>query len=365
MPIITTYYRNLFSKKRQVKERYVVDENGVKNGLYQSYHRNGQSSETCSFKNGIKHGFCVIKHDNGRVATECTYQDGCLEGEYTSYYADGHKRLECSFKMDKTHGTYRLFNHRGEIEVFYTYKNGMKHGPCEIRRYSDEVEKIQYKYDKMIRHERVINCFNSTTIKCLENAWTLEQTLSQRSPDGLLREKITYSEDGNHSVHEVYTSQDQETPAIKFVCTKGKKEGEYIRLGSFKLPIEISYYRKGELHGYRKLYFDLEKPVLKEESYYQFGKLDGLCVRYTPDGKVAEKCHYQMGKKVIIPQQIQIAFEKQADQDKRIEVSDSLIKLRRLGKRKEAMVVAQKFHLENSDIPRRTALKFNEQKTRV
>ena len=51
MPIITTYYRNLFSKKRQVKERYITDENGVKNGLYQSYHRNGHVTEWQYFDN--------------------------------------------------------------------------------------------------------------------------------------------------------------------------------------------------------------------------------------------------------------------------------------------------------------------------
>lgn len=365
MPIITTYYKNLFSKKRQVKERYIVDENGVKNGLYQSYHKNGQASETCEFKNGIKNGFCVIKHDNGRVATECTYQDGCLEGDYISYYADGHKRLECSFKNDRTHGTYRLFNPTGALEVLYTYHHGKKHGPCEIRRCSDEVEKIHYQNDEIVKHELVQSNINLKIIKTFEGGQLKTHVKSHYTPDGLLKEQVIYSPDFKTTQHEIY-SQQTEKPQIRYTCIKGLKEGEYLRFSDALFPIEISHYKSDKLHGPRKLYFDdLEKPVLKEESHYQFGKLDGLFIRYTADGEIAEKCHYQMGKKVITPSQPQVAFEKHADKDKRDKVSDNLIKLRRLGKRTEAMVVAQKFHLENSDIPRRTALKFNDQKTRA
>ena len=201
-------------------------------------------------------------------------------------------------------------------------------------------------------------------MQSFKNGCLKEHLKMYYTPDGMLKEKVTYSSDFAYSQHELFSPSDK--VSAKFSATKGCIEGEYIRYGSSELPIEISYYDKaGKWHGPRKLYFDLEKPVLKEESYYQFGKMDGLCIRYTPNGKIAEKAHYQMGKKVIIPALAQVAFAKRADKDKRDNVSDNLIKLRRLGKRTEAMVVAQKFHLENSDIPRRTALKFNKQKTRA
>lgn len=365
MPIITTYYKNLFSKKRQVKERYIVDENGVKNGLYQSYHRNGQASETCEFKNGIKNGFCVIKHDNGRVATECTYQDGCLEGDYISYYADGHKRLECSFKNDRTHGTYRLFNPTGALEVLYTYHHGKKHGPCEIRRCSDEVEKIHYQNDEIVKHEVVQSNVNLKVVRTYENGQLKSHIKSHYTPDGLLKEQIVYSPDFKSSQHEIYAEQ-MKTPHIKFTCINGQKDGEYLRFSDSLFPIEVSHYKSDKLHGSRKLYFeDLNKPVLKEESTYQSGKLDGLYVRYNQDGKIAERCYYRMGEKVIHPKHVQTLFEKQAEADKREKTATDLRSLRRLGKRKEAMVVAQKFHLEKSDIPRRTALKMDKQKSRV
>lgn len=365
MPIITTYYKNLFSKKRQVKERYIVDENGIKNGLYQSYHRNGLSSETCEFKNGIKNGFCVIKHDNGRVATECTYQDGCLEGDYVSYYADGHKRLECSFKQDRTHGVYRLFNPKGELEILYTYHHGKKHGPCEIRCSVDEVEKIQYQHDEIIKHEVVQNSINLKVIKTFEQGQLKTHVKSHYTPDGLLKEQIVYSPDFKVSQHEIYADQ-VKTPHIKFTCINGQKDGEYLRFAGSLFPIEVSHYKSDKLHGTRKLYFEgLDKPILKEEATYQAGKLDGLYVRYHQDGKIAEKALYRMGKKVVHPEHIQTLFEKQADADNRDKVATNIVSLRRLGKRTEAMVVAQKFHLEKSDIPRRTALKMDKQKSRV
>ena len=367
MPIITTYYKNLFTKKRLVKERYIVDENGVKNGLYQSYHKNGQVSETSAFKNGIKHGFCVIKHENGRVATECSYQEGCLEGDYISYYADGHKRLECTFRRDRINGTYRLFRPDGELEVLYTYLNGVKHGPCEIRQFGEEVEKIQYQNDKVVRHELIQRQLTSKLVQTLEHGELKEFVQSIYTPDGFLKERIVSDSEFRTTSHEIYNPQTNDSrPYIRFTCTNGRKEGEYTRFGMSTFPIEVSHYQRGKLHGSRRLYFDgLSSPVLREESNYRAGELDGLYIRYHEDGKIAERCRYRRGKKIIYPQHIQSVFEKQADSVKRVKISEELKSLRRLGKRKEAMVVAQKFHLENSDIPRRTALKMDKQKSRA
>ena len=52
--------------------------NGKQNGLWETFHKDGQLSERVNYKNGIKHGLWEKFYDNGQLKTKVNYNNGKL-----------------------------------------------------------------------------------------------------------------------------------------------------------------------------------------------------------------------------------------------------------------------------------------------
>ena len=72
-----------------IKYAYSVDENGNKQGPYETYHENGQLWEKCTCKNGKYDGPYESYHENGQLWEKCTYKDGEYDGLYEEYRRNG------------------------------------------------------------------------------------------------------------------------------------------------------------------------------------------------------------------------------------------------------------------------------------
>ena len=361
MPIVTTYYRSLFGKRRQVRERYIVDENGVKNGLYQSYHRNGQPAETCTYQDDVRHGSCIIRHENGRVASECMYKNGCREGAYNSYYPDGHIHQAYNFSHDLYNGSCRLYSPTGSLESIYHYQNGRKHGVCEVR-YSDEVERQVYENDLLVRQEFISGHLNTNTIQEVDHLCVKKQIEYTYDAERRLVEKATYEHDYNEASHITYHLNGKVRE--QYVTVRGQKEGSYTRYDDAGNCLEFGMYKADKLEGSRILYYPNSNKTIKEECEYKAGKPDGICTRYDEQGRIIERCRYKAGKKIIYPEMVESLFMKQADKPNRETLANQLISLRQQGKTTEAIIQAKQFHVEKTDVTRRTALKVDGQNYR-
>jgi antitoxin component YwqK of YwqJK toxin-antitoxin module len=90
--VITSYAQQEVITKYpdgNIKERYMVDKKGNKNGVYTSYYQNGKQSLTVSYKNGLKHGPYTAWHENGNKSDEGSYLDNNRDGMFSSYSEEG------------------------------------------------------------------------------------------------------------------------------------------------------------------------------------------------------------------------------------------------------------------------------------
>ena len=360
MPIVTTYYKSLFGKKRQVRERYIVDENGVKNGLYQSYHKNGQPAETCTYRDDVKSGSCIIRHENGRVASECMYLDGCREGTYNSYYPDGQLHQTAQFSRDLYNGAFMLYRPDGSLDSIYNYRNGKKHGLCEVR-YHDEIERRFYEHDLLVRQELIEGQLNRTTTQEITGDMIKKQVNYLYDAERNLVEKVTFEGGYDRATHITYSPNGMIRE--QYEAVRDQKEGKYTRCDERGIMLESADYHAGKLNGVRTLFYPGQTGGIKEVCEYKAGKPDGSCTRYDEQGHITERCRYTAGKKVVYPEMVEALFMKQADTNRET-LADQLIILRQQGKKTDAVLKAKQFHMEKADVTRRTALKIDGQNYR-
>ena len=61
--------------KTQLKEEYFINA-GKKEGVYKSYHNNGQLYREVNYIDGLKQGIFKLYHDNWQLWEEVNYIDG-------------------------------------------------------------------------------------------------------------------------------------------------------------------------------------------------------------------------------------------------------------------------------------------------
>jgi len=361
MPVIVKYYPRIPGQKRKVRERYIVDDNGVKQGLYQSYYRNGQDEVTCFYKNDILNGPYVSKHSNGRVAMECTYDEGSLEGRVSRHDKMGRLLFEGNFHRNMGEGEQTYYRATGEISSREHRHLGAREGECVTFCY-DEVERAVYQDDKLLRipqlsmgrvTKMVQEFSGNTVIRQINYVYNAEQTLE---------EKIEFNQGTDVARHTYYFPNGQE----RLICGKRGEdmEGPYTRFFESGRVAEEGNCKHNQVNGKQVLYYDNEANSRKEESASVNGKLHGDCVRYDEEGRVTEKCRYEKGNRIIYAGMSEILFNKKAERDVREAKAQEIMATRRQGKRKEAVCLARQFHSEQSDIPRRTALKLDSENCR-
>ena len=88
----TTFYKN-----GKIKERYFVDANGKKQGVYRSFHKNGKLDVYVEYEN-----------DKGN-------------GIYKAFYESGILELSMHAKNDKLDGEVKLFSEKGDLEMYQLF----------------------------------------------------------------------------------------------------------------------------------------------------------------------------------------------------------------------------------------------------
>lgn len=363
MPIVITYYKDFIGRKKQIKERYMTDEAGVKNGLYQLYHRNGVQAKECTYKNDVLHGTCTQRHENGRVSSVCTYRDGCLEGTYTSYYPDGMMRYQASFHDNQPVGEMKFFEKDGNI-----WMNQQKDGTTQtVAEYWEGGHHITRTENGQVVHEeelpqdrvkKVVRHFDKS-----KSAWC--QTDYYYTGDHLV-ERVEWEPSFERSIHYQYRRDSDRLLAL-FSCLNGEKDGIYLHFdetGSVDTRLE---YVKGKRDGLALWFYTQDSIPLQvqECGTYCNDKPEGVFISYDEQGCPTRKQMYQNGKPVVNAHMERLAFEKKAEAGLRLEMTQELVAKLRQNDRQGALKIAQQFHTQKADVPRRTALKFGGQRTRV
>lgn len=77
---------------------YGIDENGKRQGPYESYYQNGQPEVKCAFKDEKYDGPYEAYYENGKLAEKCTYKDAEKDGPAETYDKNGKLLTKGLFK---------------------------------------------------------------------------------------------------------------------------------------------------------------------------------------------------------------------------------------------------------------------------
>ena len=109
--------------KTKVKERYFVDENGLRQGLYESFYENGRPDLKCTYKDDKLNGLYENFWENGKPRKRYTYKDDKLDGLYQRFDENGKLLIKCTYKNGKLDGLYESFYKNGKLLIKCTYKD--------------------------------------------------------------------------------------------------------------------------------------------------------------------------------------------------------------------------------------------------
>lgn len=134
---------------RQVKSEFSY-KNGLKNGKYTKWYKNGVKSETGYFKNDIEDGLWTYYYENGQKSNEVNFKNGewngkklewlengqkysehyfvngVLSGKCTKWYDNGIKSEEGNFKDGMEEGLWTFYYTNGQKSKEINFKNGKR-----------------------------------------------------------------------------------------------------------------------------------------------------------------------------------------------------------------------------------------------
>ena len=79
-----------------------------------------------SFKNGKREGLWVSYHKNGNIGIKEIYKDGKRDGFYKMYYQNGQLKMKGNLKFGWQDGLWEYFNEDGSLLRTETLKEGKK-----------------------------------------------------------------------------------------------------------------------------------------------------------------------------------------------------------------------------------------------
>ena len=102
------------------------------------------SEET--YQGGLKHGVSRRFYPTGEVLEESEWQNGLQEGNYRVYFRDGSPYLQCKFSMGSRNGLCLSYYQNGRVEMESYYNNNLRDKEWK---YFDENGRLLYtlKYD--------------------------------------------------------------------------------------------------------------------------------------------------------------------------------------------------------------------------
>lgn len=109
-------------------ERYQVDKEGTRVGVYESYD-SGRLVSKANYKEGIQSGKRVIFFDNGSPEIEENYQNGALEGDYKVFYDTGEVLLVSIYKNNTIQGQVKKYYKSGQLMEDVAFVDNEENGP--------------------------------------------------------------------------------------------------------------------------------------------------------------------------------------------------------------------------------------------
>ncbi len=103
---------------------------GLPEGLYQSWHPNGQAKSKCYCVKGVLEGLCETWYENGQPKLKCNYRKGKREGLAETWCSDGQAGSRCNYVEGELEGLCELWEQNPPLIHRYNYADGYMISEC-------------------------------------------------------------------------------------------------------------------------------------------------------------------------------------------------------------------------------------------
>lgn len=98
-----------------------------RDGIYKSYHKNGQIKSSEVYKKGQKAGLCKYYYENGKLRYEEVYNEyGMADGLFKTYYENGRLESLYTYRNNIKSGIYQEFHENGRLREEGWYESGQR-----------------------------------------------------------------------------------------------------------------------------------------------------------------------------------------------------------------------------------------------
>lgn len=98
-----------------------------RDGIYKSYHKNGQIKSSEIYKKGKKAGLCKYYYENGKLRFEEAYNEyGMADGLFKTYYENGQLESLYTYRNNIKSGIYQEFYENGRLREEGRYDSGQR-----------------------------------------------------------------------------------------------------------------------------------------------------------------------------------------------------------------------------------------------
>lgn len=239
--------------------------NGMKNGIFREYDRNGEIINGYIYENdtlvaegmitgaGIYQGEWTHFYKSGVVKSKGNYLDSKKDGKWIYYYADGKKEQEGNFVENKLKGNWTWYYQNGQVKrtEFYNRK--------------EQLEGTVFEYDSLGNEMTRGDYYNGLR----EGDWYYHV--------GDYKEVGAYTLGLEDGVWNYYYLNGK--LAFTGAFDEGEAKGKHVYYHQNGLPKEVGKYLGGEKHGKWKVYNEMgERIQVIEYRRGEIYKIDGFKV---------------------------------------------------------------------------------------
>ncbi|MDC1073392.1 toxin-antitoxin system YwqK family antitoxin [Gammaproteobacteria bacterium] len=110
------------------KEQGTLKDGKKADGLWITYHDNGQLQSKVGYKNHLLDGPWIWYHENGQISTKGNYKKNGPDGLWVYYHENGQLKSETNKKDGWSEGPAVGYHENGQLSIRGTYKNSQREG---------------------------------------------------------------------------------------------------------------------------------------------------------------------------------------------------------------------------------------------
>lgn len=264
--------------------------NGVEEGLFLSWHRNGALKDSIGVVGGKGNGLFAQYASSGALDMRKTLDHGDITGPATVFHACGTPSAAVKLIKDKIDGEGTWHYPDGRISFTGTYKEGLRNGTC-VSYYANGNKESSYTYVNDL-HEGVCTDWYSNGAKKSEGTYHAGKPTGQRTTwyiTGGVDTEQTFDDQGREQLHKGYTEEGQ------LFTEMGSARGLLMRYRYYDRTGKVLGEGKRAKGRFQLEGFTPDGAKRMRGSYLDEGAKEGAWTWWYPDGTVRSEENLKNG----------------------------------------------------------------------